>query len=62
MVVKPGETFEVVTQMNRGPDVSDVPENIRKEWMEVRRGDMRSGNPSSGAIYVEGAEPGQGYR
>ncbi len=59
MTVKPGETFEIVTQMNRGPDPSEVPEDIRDEWAAARRGDMRGGNPSSGAIYVEGAEPGQ---
>lgn len=59
MTVEPGETFEVVTQMNRGPEPSEVPEDIRDEWARMRRGDMRGGNPSSGAIYVEGAQPGQ---
>lgn len=59
MRVRPGEVFEIQTQMNRGPDPSQVPEEIREEWAAMRRGDMRGGNPSSGAIYVEDAEPGQ---
>lgn len=51
--VKPGEEFEVETQMNRGPWLDDHPD---REVLEER---LRGGNPSSGCIYVEGAEQGQ---
>jgi acetamidase/formamidase len=51
--VAPGEEFEVETQINRGPWLADHPERD-----ELSR-KLRSGNPSSGCIYVEGAEPGQ---
>lgn len=30
--VEPGEVFEVVTQMNRGPDNSVGPDEFRDEW------------------------------
>ena len=52
MWVEPGEEFEVVTQMNRGPWLDDHPDGERLR--EV----LRAGNPSSGCIYVNGAEPG----
>ena len=52
MWVDPGEEFEVVTQMNRGPWLDDHPDGERLR--EV----LRAGNPSSGCIYVNGAEPG----
>ena len=51
--VAPGEEFEVETQMNRGPWLADHPDRN-----ELNR-KLRSGNPSSGCIYVEGAEPSQ---
>jgi len=51
--VEPGEEFEVVTQMNRGPWLSDHPDG------ETLAKKLRGGNPSSGCIYVEGAKPGQ---
>ena len=51
--VDPGEEFEVETQMNRGPWLDDHPD---KEALEKK---LRGGNPSSGCIYVNGAEPGQ---
>ncbi|MDF1512208.1 MAG: acetamidase/formamidase family protein [Anaerolineae bacterium] len=52
MVVHPGETFEVQTQLNRGPWLDTHPDgdNLRKR--------LYGGNPSSGCIYVQGAEPG----
>ena len=51
--VQPGETFEVQTQLNRGPWLDDHPDGERL------REKLYGGNPSSGCIYVEGAEPGQ---
>ncbi len=51
--VEPGEEFEVETQMNRGPWLDSHPRG--KELRE----ELRGGNPSSGCIYVEDAQPGQ---
>jgi len=51
--VEPGEEFEVETQMNRGPWLDTHPQGE-----ELRR-KLRGGNPSSGCIYIEGAQPGQ---
>ena len=51
--VDPGEEFEVETQMNRGPWLDDHPDG------EALGKKLRAGNPSSGCIYVNGAEPGQ---
>lgn len=59
MTVRPGEVFEVETQMNRGPNPEEAPEELREEFARLRNPSTRGGNPSSGAIYVEGAEPGQ---
>ena len=50
--VEPGETFEVQTQLNRGPWLDTHPDGARLTAL------LRGGNPSSGCIYVEGAEPG----
>ena len=51
--VQPGETFEVETQLNRGPWLDNHPDG------ETLRKQLYGGNPSSGCIYIEGAEPGQ---
>jgi acetamidase/formamidase len=51
--VQPGEVFEVETQLNRGPWLDSDPDGER-----LRR-ELYGGNPSSGCIYVEGAQPGQ---
>ena len=61
MTVKPGEWFEVATQMNRGPDSDTVPEDIRDLYNTYRSDSQPTdkGNASSGCIYVEGAQPGQ---
>nr|MDE0502061.1 acetamidase/formamidase family protein [bacterium] len=56
--VEPGETFEVVTQMNVGPDPSVVPPGLRDDWARYHSYEIERPNPSSGAIWVEGAEPG----
>lgn len=56
--VSPGEVFEVVTQMGRGPDLSVVPSDLREDWSRYHSYEVERGNPSSGAIWVEGAEPG----
>ncbi len=56
--VEPGEVFEVVTQMNRGPDISVVPDELRDEWSRHHSYEVERANPSSGAISVRGAEPG----
>jgi acetamidase/formamidase len=50
--VQPGETFLVQTQLNRGPWFETHPQGERYRAL------LRGGNPSSGCIYVEGAEPG----
>lgn len=51
--VNPGEEFEVETQMNRGPWLETHPQRTELEAK------LKGGNPSSGCIYVNGAEPGQ---
>ncbi len=51
--VQPGETFEIETQMNAGPWLDTHPNGA------ALRQKIRGGNPSSGCIYVEGAQPGQ---
>ena len=56
--VEPGEVFEVVTQMNRGPEISVVPHDLRDDWSKHHSYDVESANPSSGAIWVYGAKPG----
>src|SRR5262249_58452954 len=50
--VRPGETFEVQTQLNRGPWLDGHPDGPRLTAL------LRGGNPASGCVYVEGAEPG----
>jgi amidase len=52
MRVRPGEAFEVQTQLNRGPWLAGHPDGERLTAL------LRGGNPSSGCIWVEGAEPG----
>src|SRR5260221_13852877 len=52
MRVKPGEAFEVQTQLNRGPWLDTHPDGHRLREL------LRAGNPASGCIAVEGAEPG----
>ena len=61
MRVKPGEVFEVETQMNRGPNAADVPPDIRDVYNKYRSDSQPHdrGNAASGCIYVEGAHPGQ---
>lgn len=56
--VRPGEVFEVVTQMNRAPDQTAVPPPVRADWSAFHSDTVERGNPSSGAIWVEGARPG----
>jgi acetamidase/formamidase len=51
--VEPGEEFLVETQINRGPWLDNHPD---KEALTKK---LTGGNPSSGCIYVDGAEPGQ---
>ena len=58
MSVYPGEVFEVLTQMNRGPDISAVPHDLREDWSEHHSYEVERANPSSGAIWVYGAKPG----
>lgn len=50
--VEPGEQFEVQTQINAGPWIDGHPE------AETLRKKLVGGNPASGCIYIEGAEPG----
>lgn len=56
MTIRPGERFEVQTQLNRGPWLKDHPDGERLTAL------LRGGNPSSGCIWVEGAEPGMVLR
>ncbi|MFL5341240.1 MAG: acetamidase/formamidase family protein [Gemmataceae bacterium] len=51
--VQPGEEFEIQTQLNRGPWLDEHPDGERLTKL------LRGGNPASGCIRVEGAEPGQ---
>ncbi|HLW67361.1 MAG TPA: acetamidase/formamidase family protein [Gemmataceae bacterium] len=51
MRVHPGEEFEVQTQLNRGPWFDTHPDGARLQKL------LRGGNPSSGCIWIEGAEP-----
>ncbi|MBU8912772.1 MAG: acetamidase/formamidase family protein [Spirochaetales bacterium] len=51
--VDPGEEFEVETQMNAGPWLDTHPGG------EMLRRKIVGGNPSSGCVYVRGAENGQ---
>ena len=50
--VEPGEEFEVETQLNRGPWLDHHPDGERLRRL------LRGGNPASGCIYIDGAEPG----
>ena len=52
LTVAQGETFEVETQLNRGPWVEQAGDPA------AEKARLRGGNPSSGCVYVEGAEPG----
>lgn len=52
MWVEPDEVFEIQTQINRGPWLDGHPHE------DFLREKLRGGNPTSGAIYVNGAEPG----
>ena len=54
--VDPGEEFQVETQMNPGPWMDGHPEEEKLRELLV------GGNPSSGCVYVQGAEPGQVLR
>mgnify|MGYP003301303757 CR=1 FL=1 len=60
MQVRPGEWFQVETQMNRGPDANLVPDDIRDLYNQYRSDNqpIDKGNASSGCIYVEGAKSG----
>jgi amidase len=53
LTVDPGEEFEVETQMNRGPWIENHPERAKYEAK------ITGPNPSSGCIFLNGAEPGQ---
>jgi acetamidase/formamidase len=53
MQVAAGETFEVQTQLNRGPWLDAHPEGERLRAL------LRGGNPSSGCVEVTGAKAGQ---
>ncbi len=54
--VQPGEPFAVQTQLNRGPWFDAHPDGERLRAL------LRGGNPASGCIWVEGAEPGMVLR
>jgi acetamidase/formamidase len=54
--VQPGEEFEVETQLNRGPWLDTHADGPRLTKL------LRGGNPSSGCIWIEGAEPGMMLR
>jgi amidase len=50
--IETGEVVEIETQMNRGPWIETHPD---REYYERA---LTGGNPSSGCLYVKGAEPG----
>lgn len=53
--VKDGETFEVQTQINRGPWIDQLKSKVqRQRWYSKLTG----GNPSSGCIQIDNANPG----
>jgi acetamidase/formamidase len=52
--VKTGEPFEVQVQINHGPWIHQLPPEDQAYWEER----LRDGNPTSGCIHVEGAQPG----
>lgn len=52
--LQPGETCEVQTQINRGPWINRLPGAEQDYWRERLYG----GNPTSGCLFIEGAEPG----
>ncbi|MQG18706.1 MAG: acetamidase [SAR202 cluster bacterium] len=52
LYVDPGEKIEIQTQINKGPWVDDHP---NKEQLKKK---LSGANPSSGAIYINGATPG----
>ena len=54
--IKSGENFKVITQINRGPWLENHPEE------QALRKKIRGPNPSSGCIFIEGAEPGDMLR
>ena len=41
-----------------GLDLSVVPPELREDWLKYHSYEVERGNPSSGAIWVKGAEPG----
>jgi acetamidase/formamidase len=53
--VKSGETFEVQTQINRGPWIDRLADEAEREMWRKK---LYGGNPSSGCIHVEGAKVG----
>jgi acetamidase/formamidase len=52
--VQPGEASEVDVQINRGPWIGQLPKDEQEYWIDR----LKDGNPTSGCIAVEGAEPG----
>ena len=58
--IKPKTWFKVETQMNRGPDLSKIPSNLREIYNNYRSDSQPTdkGNPSSGCIYIEDTKPG----
>jgi acetamidase/formamidase len=55
--VKPGETFIVETEDSRGARTR-TPETTTPEFLTMMRRQGYYGNPVTGPIYVEGAQPG----
>lgn len=56
-VVKPGERFIVETEDSRG-GLTRTPETTTPEYLVALRRRGYDGNPVTGPIYVEGAQPG----
>lgn len=53
--VRPGETFEVQTQINRGPWIDKLRSKAQRDHWYAK---LTGGNPSSGCIHVHSAKPG----
>ena len=52
LTVRPGEPFQVQTQLNRGPWLDSHADGERLRAL------LRGGNPATGCIHIEGANPG----
>lgn len=62
--IKGNTWFKIETQMNRGPDSSLIPKNLKNLYNKHRSDSdpIDKGNPSSGCLFIEGAKPGDSIK